>query len=67
MDLLKLSGKFLSQLHIKKVLQNCLWHTKGWGCLMSLKLHFLHSHIEFFSENLGAVSEEYGERFHQDI
>ena len=34
---------------------------------MSLKMHFLHSHIDFFPENLGAVSDEHGERFHQDI
>jgi hypothetical protein len=34
---------------------------------MSLKIHFLHSHLDFFSDNLGAVSDEHGERFHQDI
>jgi hypothetical protein len=34
---------------------------------MSLKLHFLHNHLEYFLENLGALSEEQGERFHQDI
>ncbi|GFU98556.1 uncharacterized protein TNCV_3653871 [Trichonephila clavipes] len=34
---------------------------------MSVKVHFLHSHLDYFSENLGAVSEEQGERFHQDI
>ncbi|GBM26481.1 hypothetical protein AVEN_206169-1 [Araneus ventricosus] len=34
---------------------------------MSLKVHFLDSHLDYFSENLGAVSEEQGERFHQDI
>ena len=37
------------------------------GCNMSLKLHFLHSHLYFFPENLGDVSDEHGERFHQDI
>lgn len=37
------------------------------GCNMSLKIHFLHSHLDFFPENLGAVSDEHGERFHQDI
>ena len=37
------------------------------GCNMSLKLHFLMSHLEFFPENLGEVSDEQGERFHQDI
>ncbi|UYV84383.1 hypothetical protein LAZ67_X001983 [Cordylochernes scorpioides] len=34
---------------------------------MSLKIHFLHSHLDFFPNNLGAVSDEHGERFHQDI
>ena len=37
------------------------------GCRMSLKMHYLHSHLEFFKPNLGAVSEEHGERFHQDM
>jgi hypothetical protein len=34
---------------------------------MSLKLHFLASHLDYFPPNLGAVSEEKGERFHQDL
>jgi hypothetical protein len=34
---------------------------------MSLKIHFLDSQSGFFPENLGAVSDENGERFHQDI
>lgn len=37
------------------------------GCRMSLKMHFLHSHLAFFPENTGTVSDEQGERFHQDI
>ena len=36
-------------------------------CHMSLKMHFFYLHLEFFSENLGALSNEQGERFHQDI
>ena len=34
---------------------------------MSVKIHFLHSHLEKFPENLGDVSDEQGERFHQDV
>ena len=34
---------------------------------MSLKIHFLHSHLDFFPENCGEVSDEHGERFHEDI
>ena len=37
------------------------------GCRMSLKIDFLHSHPNFFPPNLGAVSDEHGKRFHQDI
>ncbi|GBM56245.1 hypothetical protein AVEN_101528-1 [Araneus ventricosus] len=37
------------------------------GCNMSLKIHFLHSHLEFYPESLASVSDEHGERFHQDI
>ena len=34
---------------------------------MSLKIHFLESHLDFFPENLSKVSDEHGERFHQNI
>jgi len=34
---------------------------------MSLNIHFPHSHLNIFPENWGAVSDEHGERFHQDI
>ena len=32
-----------------------------------MKIHYLHSHLDFFRPYLTAVSEEHGERFHQDI
>ena len=31
------------------------------GCRMSLKIYFLHSHLNFFPPNLGAVSDEHVE------
>ena len=37
------------------------------GARMSLKIHFFHSHLDFFPKNLGEVSDEHGERFHQEI
>ena len=37
------------------------------GRNMRIKVHYLHSHLECFPENLGDFSEEQGERFHQDI
>ena len=37
------------------------------GCNMSLKVHFLSSHLDYFPEKCGSVSDEHGERFHQDF
>jgi len=34
---------------------------------MSLKIHFLHLHLDFFPENCGAMSDEHEEHFHQAI
>jgi hypothetical protein len=49
----------------KEIVRNMLDKFERLGCNMSLKLHFLASHIEYFPLILGAVSEEHGERFHQ--
>jgi len=49
------------------VVQDLLTLYKAMGCNMSLKIHFLESHLDFFPENLCKVSDEHGERFHQDI
>lgn len=37
------------------------------GCNMSIKLCFLNSHLDRFSENLGNESYEQGERPRQDL
>ena len=49
------------------VVQDLLTSYKAMGCNMSLKIHVLESTWIFFPENLGEVSDENGERFHQDI
>ena len=51
----------------EKIVRNLVKCYQELGCNMSLKVHFLHSHLSFFPENLGDVSDEHGERFHQDI
>lgn len=52
----------------KKLVEQLLINYKEIGANMSLKIHFLHSHLDYFSElPLGEVSDEQGERFHQDI
>lgn len=40
---------------------------KKLGARMTVKLHFLYSHLSYFPDNCGSYSEEHGERFHQDI
>jgi len=34
---------------------------------MFLKIHFLHSHLDLFPDNLGDESDEHGELFHQQM
>ena len=50
-----------------EVISNLIENFREMGCRMSLKLHVLHCHLDFFKTNLGDYSEEHGERFHQDI
>ncbi|KAF2358194.1 hypothetical protein FHG87_011047 [Trinorchestia longiramus] len=51
----------------RDIVNDLITSYKHLDCNMSLKVHFLHSHLDFFPENLGAVSDEHGERFHQEI
>ena len=37
------------------------------GCNMIVKVHFLHSHLDYFPENLGAMIKEQGKHFHQNL
>ncbi|KAF2360564.1 hypothetical protein FHG87_008680 [Trinorchestia longiramus] len=48
---------------IEKLLQ----FSEDMGYPISLKIHFLHSHLNIFPPNLGAMSKDHRERFHQDI
>ena len=50
-----------------EIVDNLLDRYKELGCNMSLKIHFLHSHLDFFPSNCGDVNDEHGERFHQDV
>ena len=51
----------------KELIEDMLSLYHRLGCDMSLKIHMLHSHLDFFPNNCGMVSEEQGERFHQEI
>jgi len=43
----------------EELVNNLLYSYQKLGCNMSLNIHFLHSHLDFFPENCGAVSDEH--------
>ena len=49
------------------IVKQMLTNFQALGARMSIKIHYLFSHHGRFPENLGEVSEEQGERFHQPI
>ena len=51
----------------KDLVEELLSSLQKLGCNTSMKIHFLSSHLDFFPENCGAVSDEHCERLHQDI
>src|ERR1043165_6615452 len=51
----------------REIIENMIQCYQALGSRMSVKMHFLHSHLVYFSENLERFSEEQGERFHQYI
>jgi len=51
----------------KDLVEELLSSYQKLGCSMSLKIHFLSSYLVFFPENCGSVSDEHGERFHQNF
>ena len=51
----------------EQLVANLLKSYKALCCNMSLKIHFLHSHLDFLQLSCGEVTDEHGERFHQDI
>ena len=50
-----------------QIADDLLRNYHGMGCNMSLKVYVLHSCLDFFAKNLGDVSDQHGEKFHQDI
>ena len=54
-------------MNYKGIVAKLLSALQDMGANMSIKLHFLYSHLDRFPENLGNLSDEQGERFHHDI
>ena len=51
----------------KQLVANLLSSFEDIGAKISIKVHFLHSNLDRFPENLGALTDEQGERFHQEV
>ena len=51
----------------REMVEELLLTLQGLGSKMSIKVHYLLSHLSEFTENLSDVSEEQRKRFHQDI
>lgn len=51
----------------QRIVQTLLKNLRNLNANLSYKLHFLNAHLDHFPDNLGAFSEEHGERFHQDM
>ena len=51
----------------KELVAELLSSFQDLGCNMSIKVLHLKSHLDSFPEILGPVSDEQGERFHQEI
>jgi len=47
----------------KEMIEDMLSFYHKLGCNMSLKIHMLHSHLDFFPDNCGMFSNEQGELF----
>ena len=54
-------GKHRAENYVELV-RNMLDAFRDSGCRMSIRMHYLHAHLDTFPENLGAVSDEQGER-----
>lgn len=51
----------------KEIVDNFVNINQTISCRMSLKLHVLHSRLDYFKENIGGYSKEKVEIFHQDV
>ena len=50
--------------NFEEVVQNMLDAYQRLGANMNIKVHFLHNHLNWFSDNCGDVSDEQSEPFH---
>jgi len=60
-------GNYQAKNYIE-IVETMLKNFRDLGCNMSIKVHYLHIHLDCFPENFGYTSEEQGKQFyHQDL
>jgi len=57
----KFLGNITSESYKELIEDMSLYHKRGYN--MFLKIYMLHSHLDFFPDNCGMVSDEHGEIF----
>lgn len=60
-----LGGKRVQQVEIEERVNDMLYYFEKIDASMTLKLHFLHNHLDVLLKQLPEESDEQGERFHQ--
>ena len=58
-------SKFLGNIMVsdsQNIVENMLAYFEALGCRLSLKVHFLHAHLDYFQQNLGDMSKEHEEQ-----
>lgn len=53
--------------HYRIFISNLMQALDAFDVHMSLKIHMLHAHFEFYEQQLSTETDEVGERFHQTI
>lgn len=51
--------------HYRRYVNVMLFAFNKIGVHMSLKIHFMHHHLDYFEKQLSSESDEQGERYHQ--
>lgn len=70
LSLISVSQNFLGNnrsFNYKQIVSNLIKAFEAQGIKETVKLHFLRSHLDSFPINCGQLSDEQGERFHQEI
>ena len=59
-------GNFKSP-NYERIVKKCVDAFEKQGIKETVKLHFIRAHLDYFPANCGRMSDEQGERFHQEL